>query len=141
MSASLGRVAVLAFALLIACDSVVLAQPRQEDDAPVAEESSDKKPDKKKEKEKKKPKPYDEVITEEMTTDPGLFLVHHDGDDVYFEIPVAEIDKEMIWVTQIAETQAGYSWAGMPVGNRVVRWEQRGDRVLLRDVNYDIRGA
>ena len=31
------------------------------------------------------------------------------------------------------------SWAGMPVSDRVVRWERRGDRVLLRDVRYDIR--
>jgi hypothetical protein len=139
MNASSRRVGVLVCAVLLACGPTVLAQRPDEGEAPAAEESNDEKPDKKKEKEKKKPKPYDEVITEEMISDPGLFLVHRDGDDVYFEIPVAELDKEMIWVTQIAETQAGYSWAGMPVGNRVVRWEQRGDRVLLRDVNYDIR--
>jgi hypothetical protein len=90
-------------------------------------------------KKKKGPKPYDEVITEAMTSDPGLFTVHRDGDEVYFEIPPNELGTEMVWVTQIAETQAGYSWAGMPVGNRVVRWEQSGDRVLLRDVNFDIR--
>ncbi len=92
-----------------------------------------------KKKDKDAPKPYDEVITEKMTSDPGLFLVHRDKDDVYFEIPVSELGKEMIWVTQLEGTQAGYSWAGMPVGSRVVRWEQRGDRVLLRDVKYDIR--
>ncbi|NIV48429.1 MAG: DUF5118 domain-containing protein, partial [Gammaproteobacteria bacterium] len=92
-----------------------------------------------KDKKQDKIKPYDEVITDEMTTDPGLFLVHRDGDDVYFEIPPEELGKDMVWVTQIAETQAGYSWAGMPVGDRVVRWEQRDDKILLRDVNYDIR--
>ena len=27
----------------------------------------------------------------------------------------------------------------LPVGDRVVRWQQRGDQILLRDVNYDIR--
>ena len=102
-----------------------------------AEEAKDEESNDKPEEEKIKP--YDEVITEEMTSDPGLFLVHRDGDDVYFEIPVGQLDKDMLWVTTIAETQAGYSWAGMPVGDRVVRWEQRGDRVLLRDVNYDIR--
>lgn len=101
-------------------------------DAAAAEDSD-------KDKKKKGPKPYDEVITDEMETDAGLFTVHRDGDDVYFEIPPAELGKEMIWVTQLAETQAGYSWAGMPVGNRVVRWERRADRVLLRDVKYDIR--
>ena len=71
--------------------------------------------------------------------DPGLFIVHRDGDDVFFEIPVKQLNTDMVWVTQIAATQAGYSWAGMPVGDRVVRWEQRDDRILLRDVKYDIR--
>ena len=45
----------------------------------------------------------------------------------------------MVWVTQVAETTAGNSYAGMPVQDRVVRWEQRGDRVMLRDVRYRIR--
>lgn len=84
-------------------------------------------------------KPYAEVITDTMTSDPGLFLVHRDDDKVFFEIPPSELDQDMVWVTQIAGTQAGYSYAGMPVGDRVVRWEKRGDRVLLRDVKYDIR--
>jgi len=87
----------------------------------------------------KGPKPYAEVITDEMTSTSGLITVHRDGDEVLFEIPPAQLGKDMLWVTQIAETQAGFSWAGMPVGDRVVRWERSGDKVLLRDVKYDIR--
>jgi len=117
-------------AVLLTLGNVVAA------DEPKGEGEGGKK-DKKNGEEKIKP--YDEVITEEMTSDPGLFLVHRKDDDVYFEIPPAELGKEMLWVTQLAETQAGFSWAGMPIGDRVVRWEQRGDRILLRDVNYDIR--
>jgi hypothetical protein len=91
------------------------------------------------EKKKDGPKPYEEVITDEMETDEGLFLVHRKGDDIFFEIPVEQLGKDMLWVTTIAETQAGFSWAGMPIGDRVVRWEKQEDRILLRDVNYDIR--
>ena len=93
----------------------------------------------KSEEEKKGPKPYAEVITDKMVTDDGLFTVHRDGDDIYFEIPVEQLGMDMLWVTTMAETQAGFSWAGMPIGDRVVRWEKRDDRILLRDVNYDIR--
>jgi hypothetical protein len=107
--------------------------------APQEEPSEKAGEDKKEDKEDKGPKPYAEVITEEMTSTPGLFTVHRDGDDVYFEIPPAELGKDMLWVTQIAETQAGFSWAGMPVRDRVVRWERSGEKILLRDVNYDIR--
>ena len=48
-----------------------------------------------------------------------------------------ELGKEMLWVTQIEQTQSGYGYGGSPVGDRVVRWEQRGDDILLRDVKYE----
>ncbi len=105
---------------------------KDEDDA----ESSD---DKKKKKKKDKIKPYDEVITEDAKTSVGFFRTHIVEDKLYFEIPPAAMDVELVWVTQIEQTTAGNSYAGMPVSDRVVRWEQTGDRVLLRKVRYDIR--
>ncbi len=84
-------------------------------------------------------RPYDDVITKEAKSDPGLFLVHRIGDKVFFEIPAAAFGKDMLWVTQLEATKSGYGYGGSPVGSRVVRWEQRGDDVLLRDVNYAIR--
>lgn len=85
-------------------------------------------------------KPYDEVITADAKTKPGLFLVHELEGKVFYEIPRDQFGKDMLWVTQIAGTQAGYSYAGMPVRNRVVRWELREEKtVLLRDVKYTIR--
>src|SRR6185437_1890065 len=72
-------------------------------------------------------------------TSAGLFLVHRIDDKIFFEIPTEELGKEMLWVTQLEQTQAGHSYAGEPVGDRVVRWEQRGNDVLLRDVKYEIR--
>ncbi len=86
-----------------------------------------------------KVKPYDEIIKKEATTSAGLFLVHRLDDKVFYEIPVSEFDKEMLWVTQIAQTGTGYGYGGSPVNDTVVRWEQKGDRVLLREVNYEIR--
>ncbi len=84
-------------------------------------------------------KPYDKVITKEAKTSAGLFVVHRLDEKVFFEIPTEELRKEMLWVTQLQQTQAGYSYGGEPVGDRVVRWEQRGNDVLLRDVKYEIR--
>lgn len=88
---------------------------------------------------KTKIKPYGEVITKEAKTHPGLFIVHKIDDKVFYEIPTDKLNKDMLWVTQIEKTQAGYSNAGMPVGDRVVRWELRGDKILLRDVKYTVR--
>ena len=84
-------------------------------------------------------KPYDKVVTEKFQTKRGLFLVHTDGEKVLYEIPPDEFGADMLWVTSLEETEAGYSWAGMPIHDRVVRWEKRGDKILLRDVKYSIR--
>ena len=70
---------------------------------------------------------------------PGLFLVHRVGDKIFYEIPPTAFGKDLLWVTQLAATQSGYGYGGSPVNHRVVRWEQRGDDILLRDVKYSIR--
>ncbi len=84
-------------------------------------------------------KSYDDVITKEAKTQVGLFRVHRIKDQLYYELPPSQIGKDMLWVTQLDATQAGFSYGGMPVGDRVVRWELRGEKVLLRDIKYSIR--
>ena len=84
-------------------------------------------------------KPYDEVITAETKTSSGLFYVHRLDEKIHYEIPVDALGKEMLWVTQIEKTGAGVGYGGSPAGDRVIRWEQRGDDILLRDVSFDIR--
>jgi len=84
-------------------------------------------------------KSYDEVITPDFESDPGLFLVHRGDDKVYYEIPQEAFGKDMLWVTQIEKTQSGFGYGGTSAGDRVVRWELRGEKVLLRDVKYQIR--
>src|SRR5688572_2958717 len=83
-------------------------------------------------------RPYDRVITKEAKSDEGLFTVHRIGDRLYYEIPAAQLDKEFLWVSQIARTTIGVGQGGQALGNRVVRWERRGNRVLLRSVSYAI---
>ncbi len=84
-------------------------------------------------------KPYDEIIQEDAKTQKGLFTVHQQDGKVFYEIPPAALDRDMLWVVQLAKTQAGFGYGGTGVGNRVVRWERRDDNILLRDVKYTIR--
>ena len=84
-------------------------------------------------------KPYDEIITKEAKSQVGLFRVHRIKEKLFYEIEPKQLDRDMLWVTQLEETQAGHSYGGMPVGDRVVRWELRGEKVLLRDIKYSIR--
>ena len=57
-------------------------------------------------------KPYDEIITKDAVSKPGLFLTHQVGDKLYYEIVPGRFGKDMLWVTQIDQTQAGFSYAG-----------------------------
>jgi len=83
-------------------------------------------------------RPYDRVITKDAKSDDGVFAVHRIRDRVYYEIPKDRLGREFLWVSQIARTTLGAGYGGQAAGNRVVRWERRGDRIFLRAVSYDV---
>jgi hypothetical protein len=79
------------------------------------------------------------VITSAAKTDDGIFKVHiipGATDTLYFEIPKAELGKDFVWNTSIKKTTVGAGFGGQQVANRVVRWEQRGDRILLLNIDF-----
>ena len=84
------------------------------------------------------PRPYAQVIRGEVKTKAGLFKTHQIGSQLYYEIPATEMGKDLLLVTQIAKTNEGDGYGGQAVDERVVRWERRGNRVLLRSVSYAI---
>ena len=84
------------------------------------------------------PQPYDRVITKDAKTTKGLFTVHQIKERYYYEIPKSELDKDFLWNSQVAKTTIGVGYGGGQLANHVVRWELKGNRVLLRDVNYSV---
>ena len=131
------RMSTLSFALL--CLSLPGVAFAQESPGPSGAGGENGKPERSSKSDKDKIKSYDEVIKEDYETSKGLFSVHRGDDKVFFEIPSDALGLDMLWVTQIAETQAGFGYGGTGVGNRVVRWELRGEDVLLRDIKFRIR--
>lgn len=83
------------------------------------------------------PRPYDKVITKDAKSKAGVFTVHQVKDRYYYEIPKGELGKEFLWVTQIARTVSGAGYGGQPVGSRVIRWDRSGNKIYLRELNYD----
>src|SRR5262249_26528223 len=71
-------------------------------------------------------------------SDDGIFIVHRIKEKVYYEIPKKELNQEFLLVSRIAKTTLGVGYGGQALGNRVVRWERRDNRVLLRNVVYDV---
>ncbi|MGA1147403.1 MAG: DUF5117 domain-containing protein, partial [Candidatus Nanopelagicales bacterium] len=83
------------------------------------------------------PKPYAEVITPEAITDEGIFKVHRVGENWFYEIPNERLDEELLLVTRIARTPDGAGYGGSKANTSVVRWERKGNRVLLRLVSHE----
>lgn len=86
-----------------------------------------------------KPRPYGEVITKEAVSQDGFFKVHQIDEKVYFEISPEALERDMLWRTTIAGGGSTGQYAGAPLAENVVRFSRRGNRVLLRAVDYGLR--
>ena len=87
---------------------------------------------------KKKEKGYAALI-KGLTTDEGLFKVHKSDDKILYEIPKAELGKDMLWVTRLAQTPPDYNGfvaSGSKVGEQLVRWEEEQGKIFLRKYSY-----
>jgi hypothetical protein len=79
------------------------------------------------------------VITAQMQPDSGVFIIYRSGEKLFYEIPRAMFGREFLMVVDQRGTIRGVRYAGEEVADRVLRWERMGNRVLLRDVGYDMR--
>lgn len=58
-----------------------------------------------------------------------------------FEIPDSLLNREMLMVTRIAKTASGIGFGGGKQNTKVLRWQKKGDRVLLRVVSHNVVAA
>ena len=89
--------------------------------------------------EEEAPRSYADVVTAEAVTDEGLFDVHTVGESLFFEIPDSLLGRDMLLVSRIGKVPVGFPGfqpAGVKTGEQVLRWERRGDRILLRTISY-----
>ena len=89
-------------------------------------------------------KPYSEVIPKTAKTRVGLFTTHTVGDTLYFEIPAKELNRDMLLVGRFARTAAidannpFGAYGGDEFGERTLRWERAGNRIILRSPSFAI---
>lgn len=85
------------------------------------------------------PKPYRQVITDTTKTQSGLFKVHRIADKMFFEIPASALDREMLLISRPTESTlqnpAGFFGGGARL---IVQWERQGNRVVLREKEFDL---
>ena len=85
-------------------------------------------------------KPYAKVITKEAKSDEGVFTVHQIAEDYFYEIPISHLNKDMLWVSRIAQIQnglgGGYVNAGSKTNTQVVHWVRFRDKILLKSKSF-----
>ena len=81
------------------------------------------------------PRPYAQVIRgTDLRTRNGLFKTHIIGDSLFYEIPRSEFGRDMLLTTEVEKTTQGAGYGGQSLGEDLIRWERRGNRVLLRGI-------
>lgn len=76
-------------------------------------------------------KKYDDVITKDYTTQAGVFAVHRFEDKILFEIPKDKLGKLFMWRAEVAKGPGGSSWGGAALGEEVLKFERRGNKIYL----------
>ncbi len=85
---------------------------------------------------KDKPDSYSDVITEEAVTDSGMFHVHWVDDELFYEIPVAMLDEELLLVSRVARTATGVGYGGQKFNTQTVVWQRNKKQILLRTTGH-----
>lgn len=78
--------------------------------------------------------------TKDFVSQQGVFKVWTKGESVLYEIPKPMLDRVFLWSVELTRTPPG-SFSGTSIGATMVRWEERGDKVLLRSVNTRSRAS
>jgi len=89
---------------------------------------------------KSKMKPYKKVITKDAKTQNGLFTVHNVDENWYFELPDSLLEKEILVTSRISGFVKGLNFGGAGVKSKpqqVIRWQKKGNKILLRSVSYN----
>jgi len=82
------------------------------------------------------PKPYDKVVTAEAKSQDGLFKIHTLKNKLYFEIPKAMLEQQLLMVATATAVPAGSDHIGREINEDVVRFTLKGNKVLFQSVSH-----
>ncbi|MDI4631871.1 zinc-dependent metalloprotease [Pelomonas sp. V22] len=82
------------------------------------------------------PKPYDKVVTADAKSQNGLFKIHTIKSKLYFEIPKAMLDQQLLMVATAMAVPTGTDHVGREINEDVVRFTLKGNKVLFQTVSH-----
>ncbi|MEP1093629.1 MAG: zinc-dependent metalloprotease [Cyclobacteriaceae bacterium] len=85
-------------------------------------------------------KKYEDVISNTAISDDGLFTVHREDEEFYYEIPFSLLDREMLLVSRISKSADGFGGgfvnAGTKTNEQVIRWTRVRNSIHLKSISY-----
>ena len=81
--------------------------------------------------------PFGDVIPDSARSDEGLITTHRFKDKLYFEVADSLLGRELLMVSRVSKAQAELAYGGQKINTQVLRWERRGDDLLLRVVSHE----
>lgn len=93
-----------------------------------------------KKEDEKKEKVYADIITEEAISSHGLWSTHQVKEKHYFELPNDLLEEEILVVSRISGFVKNLNFGGAGTRSRpqqVIRWQQKGEKIMLRSVSYN----
>ncbi|NBC87743.1 MAG: DUF5117 domain-containing protein [Bacteroidetes bacterium] len=82
-------------------------------------------------------KPFSEVVPDDAETTEGLMTTHFDEEKLFLSLPDSILDREILTISRASQAPDGLAYGGEKVNTQVLRWQRRGDKVLLRVVSYE----
>ena len=68
----------------------------------------------------------------------GMFSVFTKDDEVLFAVPENLLTRDLLWYIELKGAPTG-SYSGQSINETLVRFEKRGDSLILRQVRYNVR--
>ena len=81
-----------------------------------------------------------ETVTKDYEKQSGVVDVFRKDDSVLFGIPKTVLGRDFMWVIELKESASG-SFSGTVASEGMVRFEARGDRILVRSIDYNTRAT
>jgi hypothetical protein len=85
-------------------------------------------------------KKYDDVVTKEAKTTPGVFTIHRIDDRVLFEMQADKLGKLFMIRAEVAKGSGGNSFNGSELGHKFIRFERKENKLLVFEAGFEKRG-
>lgn len=74
------------------------------------------------------------------TAQKGVLNVYQKEETLLFEVPKKMLGRDFLWYMEMKQTPSG-SYPGSEVGSATIRFEERGKKLLVRDIRFDTRSS